>query len=294
MNPLVHSFFDPATYTVSHVVVDPETHDAAIIDSVMDYEPNSGTLSSKNADALIAFVKEHEYRVTHILETHAHADHVSAAPYLQHALGGETGIGEHITTVQDVFRTVFHLSPAEVHEGVFNHLWKDGETFLLGMIPVRVMATPGHTPADVTYQIGDALFVGDTLFMPDYGTARCDFPGGDARTLYRSIHTLFALPDETRMFLCHDYLPQGRTEYRWETTVGEQKRANIHVYEGISEDTFVEMRTTRDRTLDVPRLIIPSIQLNIRGGNVPTPEGNQLSYLKVPINGAFATIQSHT
>lgn len=294
MNPLVHSFFDPVTYTVTHVVADPETRDAAIVDSVMDYDPNSGRLFSKQADALIAFVKEQNYRITHILETHAHADHVSAAPYLKKALGGDIGIGEHILDVQTVFRDVFHLPESEVHQTVFDHLWKDGETFLLGTIPVRVIHTSGHTPADVTYHIGDGLFVGDTLFMPDYGTARCDFPGGSAETLYASIQKLFTFPEETRVFLCHDYLPAGRTEYQWETTVGEQKRSNIHVGQGVSKETFTHMRTTRDQTLDVPRLIIPSIQLNIRGGNLPTPEENSVSYLKIPINGAFAHIQTHT
>ncbi len=287
--PLVHSFFDKPTFTVTHIVADPATKEAVIIDSVMDYDPASGTLSHESADLLLALVREQGYVVRWILETHAHADHVTAAPYLQQVLGAKIAIGERIREVQAVFSSVFHLEDEAVHDGqYFDHLWKDGERFQVGSIEARVIDTPGHTPADVSYLIGDALFVGDTIFLQDYGTARCDFPGGNAETLFDSIQKLYTLPDETRMFLCHDYLPSARSDYRWETTIGTQRASNIHVPASASKETFVAQRTTRDATLGMPRLIIPSIQLNIRAGHLPKAESNGIVYLKVPVNGAFA------
>ncbi len=283
--PTVHSFFDAFTNTVSHVVVDESTGKAAIIDSVMDYEPNSAKISFESADRLIQFVQENAWEVQWIIETHAHADHLSAAPYIQEKLGGILAIGEHITIVQEVFGKVFNLgTDFERDASQFDKLFKDGETFKLGSIDAHVIYTPGHTPADMTYVIGDAAFVGDTLFMPDFGTARCDFPGGSAETLYSSIQKIFALPEETRLFMCHDYLPEGRSEYVWETTVKEEKERNIHVSQEHDKNEFIKMRTERDATLGMPRLIIPSIQVNVRGGRLPQAEDNAVQYLKVPIN----------
>lgn len=285
--PRVHSFFDPATFTISHVVEDPETKQCAIIDSVLDYEPNSGHISYESADRLIEFVHANALTVQWIIETHAHADHLSAAPYIQEKLGGKIAIGEAIQLVQEVFGKIFNLGTEFQRDASqFDHLFSDGERFQLGSIDAYVMSTPGHTPADMTYVIGDAAFVGDTIFMPDFGTARCDFPGGSADSLYESIQKIFALPEETRLFMCHDYLPQGRDQFEWETTVGAEKTRNIHVgaASGATKEAFVQMRTKRDASLDVPRLIIPSIQVNIQGGRLPQAEDNGTQYLKVPIN----------
>jgi glyoxylase-like metal-dependent hydrolase (beta-lactamase superfamily II) len=283
--PEVRGFFDPDTFTVSYVVIDPATKKAAIIDSVLDFDAPSGRTKTKSADQLIAYVKEKGASVEWLLETHVHADHLSAAPYLKEKLGGTLAIGFEIVTVQNVFGKVFNAGTEFARDGrEFDRLLQDGETFKLGSIEAKAMHTPGHTPACMTYLIGDAGFVGDTLFMPDYGTARCDFPGGNARQLYRSIQKIFALPDATRLFMCHDYLPAGRMSYIWETTVGEEKRNNLHVGAGKSEDDFVAMREARDAQLDMPRLILPSVQINMRAGHMPPPENNGVSYLKLPIN----------
>ena len=283
--PDVKGFFDPDTFTVSYVVIDPATKQAAIIDSVLDFDPASGRTRTRSADQLIAHVQEQGASVQWLLETHVHADHMSAAPYLKEKLGGRLAIGFEIVTIQNVFGKVFNAGTDFARDGrQFDHLLRDGETFQLGAIECRALHTPGHTPACMTYLIGDAGFVGDTLFMPDYGTARCDFPGGDARTLYRSIQKIFALPDATRLFMCHDYLPAGRASYVWETTVGEQRRNNIHVGAQATEESFVAMREARDAKLDMPRLILPSVQVNMRAGHMPPAEGNGVSYLKLPIN----------
>jgi glyoxylase-like metal-dependent hydrolase (beta-lactamase superfamily II) len=279
----IRSFFDPATYTVTHVVSDPATRRAAIIDSVLDYDPKSGRTATRSADAVVAWVREAGLTVDWHLETHAHADHLSAAPYLKGLLGGRIAIGEHIQDVQRVFKGLFNAADMRTDGGEFDHLFKDGETFAIGQLQARVVHTPGHTPACVSYVVGRDAFVGDTLFMPDYGTARCDFPGGDARVLYRSIRKLLALGDDLRLHLCHDYMPGGR-EVRWQTTAGEERSANIHVREGISEDEFVAMRTARDRTLDMPVLMLPAVQVNARAGSLPPPEDNGRRYLKIPLN----------
>ncbi|MES1936022.1 MBL fold metallo-hydrolase [Salinisphaera hydrothermalis] len=281
----VQSFFDPATNTVSYIVSDPATRHCAVIDSVLDYDPSAGRTSTESAQRIVDAIREQHLTVDWLLETHAHADHLSAAPWIQDQVGGKLAIGEHIKTVQEVFGKIFNAGTEFARDGSqFDQLFADGVEYSVGSIAARAIHTPGHTPACMSHIIGDAVFVGDTLFMPDYGTARCDFPGGDARTLYRSIQKLMALPDETRMFLCHDYLPEGRTEYRWETTVGEQRRHNIHVHEGIGEDEFVTRRETRDATLGMPRLILPSVQVNMRAGHLPEPEANGTRYLKIPIN----------
>ena len=283
--PDVEAFFDEATFTVSYVVSDPSTKKAAIIDSVLDYDPKSGRTRKDSADAVIAFVREQGLDVDWILETHVHADHLSAAPYIKEQLGGELAIGANITTVQDVFGKVFNAGTEFQRDGSqFDHLFKDGEQFAIGSIEAKAIHTPGHTPACMTFVIGDAGFVGDTLFMPDYGTARCDFPGGDARTLYRSIQKIFALPDETRLFMCHDYKAPGRDDYAWETTVGEQTAKNIHVGAGKTEEDFVKMRTERDATLAMPVLILPSVQINMRAGELPPAEDNGTRYMKIPID----------
>ena len=285
MRPEVTPFFDDATNTFSYVVADPATKRCAVIDAVLDYDPASGRTHRRSADAIVAFVRERGLEVEWLLETHVHADHLSAAPYLQERLGGKLAIGEEIRTVQEVFGKIFNAGTEFQRDGSqFDRLFKDGDSFAVGTIPARAIHTPGHTPACMTYVIGDAAFVGDTLFMPDAGTARADFPGGDARQLYRSIRKIFALPDETRLFLCHDYKAPGRDAYRCETTVGEEKRRNVHVREGVSEDEFVALRTARDKTLSLPRLIIPSVQVNMRGGRLPPPEDNGVSYLKVPVD----------
>ncbi len=284
--PVIKAFFDQATFTVTYVVHDAETKCAAIIDSVFDFDPASGRTSFDSADAVIDYVNEHGLTVEWLLETHAHADHLSAAPYLQEKLGGKIAIGEHITKVQDVFGKLFNAGTEFQRDGSdFDHLFADGDTFKIGTIDVTVMHVPGHTPADIAYVIGDAVFVGDTMFMPDYGSARADFPGGDARKLYQSMRRLLSLPDTTRLFMCHDYLPEGRDEYVWETTVEEQRKGNIHAHDGVSEDEFVKMRTERDKTLNMPRLILPSVQVNMRAGHLPPAEDNGVRYLKVPLNG---------
>jgi glyoxylase-like metal-dependent hydrolase (beta-lactamase superfamily II) len=284
MNPNVQAFFDPATWTVSHVVYDRPGGHAAVVDSVLDYDPKSGRTRTTSADRLIDFVRDQRLTVQWILETHAHADHLSAAPYLRRQLGGRIAIGAAITQVQDVFKRVFHLEPEFRTDGAqFDQLLNDGETFRIGEMEARAMSVPGHTPACMAYQVGDAVFVGDTLFMPDVGTARCDFPGGDAHALYRSVRKLLSLPPATRLFMCHDYQPEGR-EPAWECTVADQRARNIHIHDGVSEDAFVEMRTKRDATLEMPTLILPSVQVNIRAGEMPPPEANGVSYLKIPVN----------
>jgi len=284
VSPEVHSIFDPATWTFTHVVYDQKSSACAIIDSVLDYDPKSGCTRTDSADRVIAFVKEKHLKVEWILETHAHADHLTAAPYLKQQLGGRIAIGDHITNVQQVFKGVFNLEPAFATDGSqFDHLLKEGETLSIGGLTCHVMYVPGHTPACVAFHVGDTVFVGDTMFMPDVGTARCDFPGGDAKSLYRSVRRILSLPPQTRLFMCHDYPPNGR-EVRFETTVAEQRRDNIHVHDGISEAAFVEMRTQRDATLEMPVLILPSVQVNIRAGKMPPKESNGVSYLKIPVN----------
>ncbi|HUB64632.1 MAG TPA: MBL fold metallo-hydrolase [Methylocella sp.] len=285
MHPEVQAFFDEPTNTVSYVVQDPHSNACAIIDPVLDFIPESGRTAAVSALAIAVFVESHGLRTEWILETHAHADHLSAAPYLKERLGGKTGIGAKITIVQTVFGKVFNAGAEFKRDGSqFDALFDDGAEIWIGGLAGRAILTPGHTPACMSYVFGDAAFIGDTLFMPDYGTARCDFPGGDARQLYRSIQTLFALPPQTRLFVCHDYLPPGRTDYRWQTTIAEQRAHNIHINDEISEDQFVEMRKRRDATLSIPRLIIPSVQVNIRAGQLPPAEDNGVSYLKVPVN----------
>ncbi|MFN3642488.1 MAG: MBL fold metallo-hydrolase [Gemmobacter sp.] len=286
MTPHVASFFDEATNTITYVVRDPAGRAAAIIDSVLDFDYASGHTDTRSADAVIAYVRDEGLEVQWILETHVHADHLSAAPYLQERLGGKIGIGRNITIVQDTFGKVFNEGTRFQRDGSqFDRLFSEGDSFHIGQLRADVLHTPGHTPACLTYVIGDAAFVGDTLFMPDFGTARCDFPGGSAETMWESIQKILALPDETRIFVGHDYKAEGRDTYAWETTVGEQKRLNRHVGEGRSKEEFVRMRTERDATLDMPRLIVPSLQVNMRAGNLPEPEDNGVSYLKVPVNG---------
>ena len=285
MKPLVRTFFDEGTFTATHVVTASGAEHCAIIDPVLDYDHRSGRTSTKSADQLIAYVNGAGLRVSWILETHAHADHLSAAPYIKARLGGHIVIGEHIKSVQSTFQQVFNLEESFATDGSqFDYLFRDGEEFSVGEFAGRVLYTPGHTPACVTYRIGDAAFVGDTFFMPDYGTARCDFPGGNARTLYASIKRLLTLPPETRLFLCHDYKAPGRESYVWETTVSDEKARNVHVHDGVEEDDFVRLRTERDRTLTMPVLLFPSVQVNIRAGLFPPPEPNGTSYLKIPLN----------
>lgn len=283
--PQVSAFFDPPTNTFTYLVRDPSSDACAIIDSVLAFDYSNGRTDTRAADELVAHIREAGLQVQWILETHAHADHLSAAPYLQEQLGGKIGIGEHIVEVQQIFGKVFNAGTEFARDGSqFDALFADGDTFSIGNLSVKVLHTPGHTPACLSYLIGDAVFVGDTLFMPDYGTARCDFPGGDSATLYQSVQKLLALPDETRMYLCHDYLPEGRSHYVHETTVGEQRRRNIHIHEGVSEADFVALRDARDATLSAPKLLIPSVQVNIRAGHLPEPEDNGQVYLKVPVN----------
>jgi len=283
--PVVTAFFDEPTFTVSYVVADPVTRHCAVVDSVLDYDPASGRTGKDGADRIIEFVRSHGLTVDWVLETHVHADHLSAAPYIKQQLGGRMAIGDNITVVQNTFGKLFNAGTEFATDGrQFDHLFRDGEVFRVGGIEARAIHTPGHTPACMTYVIGDAGFVGDTLFMPDYGTARCDFPGGDAHTLYRSIQKIFALPGETRLFMCHDYKAPGRDEYRWETTVAEQRATNVHVHQGIGEQAFVAMRTERDRQLAMPRLILPSVQVNMRAGDMPPPEDNGIRYLKIPVD----------
>lgn len=284
MQSNVRAFFDPATWTVTYVVYAAAGGACAIVDPVLDYDPKAGRTATASADKVIGFVREQGLQVEWILETHAHADHLSAAPYLRKHLGGRIAIGERIRTVQGVFRKIFNLEPQFRLDGSqFDHLFADGETFRIGGLHAQAMHVPGHTPADMAYRIGDAVFVGDTIFMPDVGTARCDFPGGDATTLYRSVRRLLALPGDTRLFMCHDYPPEGRAA-KWEATVAEQRAGNIHIRDGVSEAEFVAKRTARDRTLQMPTLILPAIQVNIRAGEMPPPEANGVSYLKIPVN----------
>lgn len=288
----VEAFFDPATWTVSYLVLDRQTMHCALIDSVLDYDPKSGRTDHASADRLIARVRALGATVQWILETHVHADHLSAAPYLKQVLGGQLGIGQHITTVQQVFGDLFNAGGDFARDGrQFDQLFADGDTFHIGNLPVQALHTPGHTPACMTYVVSDgegplaerAAFVGDTLFMPDYGTARCDFPGGDARTLYRSIQKVLSLPPATRLYMCHDYQPGGR-EVQFVSTVAEERASNVHVHDGIGEDDFVAMRHARDATLGMPTLILPSVQVNMRAGQLPDPEPNGIRYLKIPLN----------
>lgn len=282
---VIRSFFDEDTFTVTHVVSDPATGKAAIIDSVLDFDPASGRTSHASADAVIAYVESEGLDVEWLLETHAHADHLSAAPYLQERLGGTLAIGRHILTVQQVFGKIFNEGTRFARDGSqFDRLFDDGDGFRIGSIEAIALHVPGHTPADMAYVIGGAAFIGDTLFMPDYGTARADFPGGDARTLYRSIRRLLSLPGHTSLHLCHDYKAPGRDAYAWETTVADERAHNVHVRDGVSEADFVAMREARDATLGMPRLILPSIQVNMRGGHLPEPENNGTRYLKLPVD----------
>lgn len=282
---IVNTFFDEPTNTFSYVVKDPHSNSCVIIDSVLDFDYASGSTDVASADQIIDYVNSQSLQVEWILETHVHADHLSAAPYLQAQLGGKTGIGEMIAVVQETFGKAFNAGTDFARDGSqFNRLFKEGDRFSIGQLEGYVMHTPGHTPACLSYVIGDAVFVGDTLFMPDYGTARCDFPGGDAKTLYQSIQKVLALPEETRIFLCHDYKAPGRNEYVHETTVGDQRRHNIHVHDGITEDEFVKMRTERDATLGMPTLILPSVQVNMRAGEMPPAEENGQVYMKIPVN----------
>ena len=281
--PRVHAQFDEATHTVSYVVWDPATRRAAIIDPVLDYDHRTGRVSHRSADDLLGFVADQGLSVDWVLETHAHADHLSAAPYLKEKTGAPIGIGARITEVQRTFAPVFGLDDVSGDGREFDRLFRDGETIAIGGLQVEVMHTPGHTPACVSYRIGEAVFVGDTLFMPDYGTARADFPGGDARTLYRSIHRLLALPDATRLYLCHDYKAPGRDHFAWETTVGEEKTRNIHVGGCVDEASFVAMREARDATLAAPVLLLPSLQVNIRAGRLPDPDRDGRRFLKIPL-----------
>jgi len=285
LNPQVHGIFDSATWTVSYIVHHGPGTACAIIDSVLDYDPKSGRTRTTSADKVVAYVQENQLRVEWILETHAHADHITAAPYLKQKLGGKVAIGHQITAVQKVFKGVFNLEPEFKQDGSqFDALLKDDEEFTIGDLRAKVLAVPGHTPACVAYQVGDAVFVGDTLFLPDVGSARCDFPGGDAKTLYASTRKLLSLPAQTRLFMCHDYPPNSRP-VAYETTVAEQRAKNIHVHDGISEAQFVQMRTQRDATLDMPVLILPAVQINIRAGAMPPKDDNGIAYLKIPING---------
>ncbi len=282
-NPEVRAFFDEATFTVSYVVADPEQRKAAIIDSVLDFDQASGRTSTDSADEVLEWIEKREFDVDWILETHVHADHLSAAPYLAEKTGGKIGIGKHVTEVQSTFTKVYNVDSAD-DGSQFDQLFDDGDTFSLGGIEGRVIHTPGHTPACITYVIGDAVFVGDTMFMPDFGTARTDFPGGNAGELYDSLQAILSLPDETRLFMCHDYKAPGRDFYAWETTVAAQKKDNIHVGGGVSRDEFIAMREERDKQLGMPKLILPSIQVNMCAGHLPDPEQNGVRYLKLPID----------
>jgi glyoxylase-like metal-dependent hydrolase (beta-lactamase superfamily II) len=282
--PAVTAFFDEATFTVSYIVADSATGRAAIIDPVLDFDPASGRTSTNSADQLVAFVADNGLGLDWILETHVHADHLTAAPYLREKLGGRVGIGQHVSAVQETFKGVFNIVDLATDGSQFDQLFGDGDTFDLGGITARVIGTPGHTPACLTYVIGDAAFVGDTLFMPDFGTARTDFPGGDAAELYDSIQKILALPDDTRLYMCHDYKAPGRDEYAWETSVQAQRDNNIHINDTVSRDDFIAMREGRDAQLGVPKLILPSIQVNVRAGELPTAEDNDIRYLKLPLD----------
>lgn len=285
MQPQIRSFLDDDSETFSHVVYDEAGGHAAVVDPVLDFDNKSGRTGTAGAQRIVDFVREQDLTVDWILETHAHADHLSAAPFIRDHVGGRIAIGEHIRDVQKIFKGIFNLERSFLPDGSdFDHLFADGDRFRFGQLEGRVIHSPGHTPADLAYLIGDALFVGDTLFLPDVGTARCDFPGGDSATLYRSVQKLFELPEATRVFVCHDYPPEGRDEHVAETTVGEQRQHNIHIHEGVSEAEFVAMRDERDATLEMPRLILPSIQVNIRAGHMPPADDNGTVYLKLPID----------
>jgi glyoxylase-like metal-dependent hydrolase (beta-lactamase superfamily II) len=281
--PHIQAFFDEPTFTVSYLVGDPATRQAVVIDPVLDFDPASGKADGRSAQRILDAARAGGWTIAMVLETHAHADHLSAAPLIKAKTGALIGIGEHIREVQTIFRPIFDATDLKTDGSDFDRLFADGERFSVGEMEIEVLHTPGHTPADVSYVIGDAVFVGDTLFMPDYGTARADFPGGDARQLYRSIRKLLALPRETRLFMCHDYKAPGRDEYAWETTVGEQRDGSVHVHEGVSEDEFAAMREARDAGLAAPRLLLPSIQVNIRAGRFPPAEANGVRYLKIPV-----------
>jgi glyoxylase-like metal-dependent hydrolase (beta-lactamase superfamily II) len=281
--PLIEAFFDEPTNTISYLVGDPATRTAAVIDPVLDFDLASGIADTRSAERILAFAREQDWQIEMVLETHAHADHLSSAPFIKAHAGAWIGIGAHIRDVQRIFRPVFAMTDLKADGSDFDRLFEDGDRFAIGALEVEVLHVPGHTPADVAYRIGDAAFVGDTLFMPDYGTARADFPGGDARTLYRSIQRLLSLPDDTRLFLCHDYKAPGREEYRWETTVGDQRRSSVHVHDGVTEDAFVAMREQRDAGLTVPKLLLPSIQVNIRAGRFHDAEANGVTYLRIPV-----------
>lgn len=281
--PVIRAFFDEPTNTVSYLVWDPVSREGAVIDPVLDFDYRSGKGSTVSADAILAAAAKEGVAIKWVLETHAHADHLSGAPYIKLKSGAKVGIGEHIREVQRIFRPVFDATDVSGDGSEFDHLFSDGETFSIGGLTGEVIYTPGHTPACVSYKIGDAVFVGDTMFMPDYGTARADFPGGDARALYRSIQRVLSLPAQTRLFMCHDYKAPGRDSYAWETTVGEERARNVHVHEGVSEDDFVAMRQARDAKLAAPTLLLPSIQVNIRAGKFPPAEANGVRYLKVPV-----------
>jgi len=287
-NPEIRAFFDEPTNTVSYLVWDAASRRGAVIDPVLDYDPASGEVDVGSVDAIVKAAGEAGITLEWVLETHAHADHLSGAPYIKAKTGARIGIGEHIKDVQRIFRPVFNATDLHTDGRDFDHLFADGETLAIGGLTVEVLYTPGHTPADVSYRIGDAVFVGDTLFMPDYGTARADFPGGDAHKLYRSIHRLLALPPATRLFMCHDYKAEGRDTYAWETTVRAQRETSVHVRDGVGEDEFVAMREARDRTLAAPRLLLPSIQVNIRAGRFPPAESNGVSYLMIPVKARHA------
>jgi glyoxylase-like metal-dependent hydrolase (beta-lactamase superfamily II) len=283
-NPEVTAFLDEVTNTLTYVVADPETGQCAVIDPVLDYDLTAGRTSTTSVDAVIEYIEANKLSLDLVLETHVHADHLSAAPVLKKRLQARTAIGDHVTAIQEVFTGIFGLDDVATDGSQFDLLLADGDEFPVGNIQAKVMHTPGHTPACVTFVIGNAVFVGDTLFMPDFGTARCDFPGGDAEALYDSIQEIFELPNETRLFMCHDYKAPGRDEFAWETSVAEQRKDNIHIHDGISKQEFVDFRTERDSQLGMPKLIVPSIQVNIRAGDMPDPEGNGVSYLKVPVN----------
>lgn len=282
--PDVSAFFDEATFTVTYVVSDPATGRAAVVDPVLDFDPASGRTSTTSADEVVAFVEDNKLGVDWILETHVHADHLSGAPYIRETLGGKAAIGKDVTAVQKTFKGVFNLKDLATDGSQFEHLFADAEAFSVGSIEAYVIATPGHTPACVTYVIGDAAFIGDTLFMPDFGSARTDFPGGSAPQLYESIQKILALPDDTRLFMCHDYKAPGRDAFAWETSVAEQRATNIHINEKVSRDEFVAMREARDSQLGMPKLILPSLQVNLRAGQLPEPEDNNIRYLKLPLD----------
>ncbi len=281
--PTVRAFFDEPTNTVSYIVADPATKQAAVIDPVLDYDPGSGSVDIRSVEAMLRAAADEGYTIVWTLETHAHADHLSGSPYVKAKTGAKIGIGEHIKDVQRIFRPIFDATDLKADGSDFDHLFTDGEHFRIGELDAEVLYTPGHTPADIAYKIGDVAFVGDTLFMPDFGTARADFPGGDAHQLYRSIRKLLALPGETRLFMCHDYKAPGRDTFAWETTVREEREKNVHVKEGVSEDAFVTMRHARDATLSAPRLLLPSIQVNIRAGKFPPAHANGVHYLSIPV-----------